>query len=188
MVARGAGEAPLLGSLRRVTPQRGVRLSRSLVWVAAGAGSLHAAASLYWALGGQWLLPTVGQWAVDAAAGSPVAAGAGLGLVALVKLLAATVPVAAAYGRAPRPRLWRAVSWAGGLLLVVYGGVNAVVSNAVLLGVIRPEGGYDAEAMRGHAHLWDPLFLLWGGALVLSLALSREPTARGRGRGRCSAT
>ncbi|WP_299033873.1 DUF3995 domain-containing protein [uncultured Pseudokineococcus sp.] len=156
-----------------MTSRRRLRLSRSLVWLAAAAGVLHAAASLYWALGGQWLLATVGQWAVEASARSPAVAGAGLGLVALVKLLAATVPVAVAYGRVSRPRPWRAVSWAGGLLLVAYGGVNVVVSNAVLLGAIRPDGGYDAEAMRGHAHLWDPLFLLWGGALVLSLGLSR---------------
>jgi hypothetical protein len=45
---------------------------------------------------------------------------------------------------------------------------------AVLAGVIRPEGGDDADAMMQHAYLWDPLFLLWGGALVLSLRLSRR--------------
>jgi hypothetical protein len=138
----------------------------------------HAGFSLYWAAGGQRLLSTVGQWAVDLSDGSRLAAGAGLGVIALVKLLAAVIPVGVAYGRVPGRRLWRGVSWVGGLLLVAYGGVNVVVSNAVLMGAIRPEGGYDADAMTGHAYLWDPLFLLWGSALVLSLWLSRK-TATG---------
>ncbi len=94
--------------------------------------------------------------------------------MAAAKLLGATIPIAAAYGRMPWPRFWRGISGAGGLLLVAYGGVNTVVALAVLAGKIRPEGGYDANAMMGHAYLWDPLFLLWGGALVLSLWLSRR--------------
>lgn len=114
---------------------------------------------------------------MDVSAERPLAAGITLGLVATVKLLGATIPVGVAYGRLPWPRLWRGVSWAGGLLLVVYGGINTIVALGVLAGVIRPEGGYDAVAMMGHAYLWDPLFLLWGGALVLSLWLSR-PTFR----------
>lgn len=138
---------------------------------------VHAGFSLYWALGGRWLLATVGQWAVDLSGRAPLAAGAALGLVALVKLSAAVIPVAVAYDRIPGRRVWRAVSWAGGLLLVFYGGINAVVSNVVLLGVVQPEGGYDRQAMQGHAFLWDPLFALWGGALVLSLWLTRPNAA-----------
>ncbi len=149
-------------------------LSRPLVWLAGVAGITHAAFSLYWALGGQRLLATVGQWAVDLSADAPLKAGAALGLIALIKVVAAVVPIAVAYERIPGRRPWRAVSWAGGSLLVVYGGVNVVVSNAVLLGVLDPDGGYDPVAMKGHAYLWDPLFLLWGGALVLSLWLSRR--------------
>ncbi len=84
------------------------------------------------------------------------------------------IPVGVAYWRVPWPRFWRAVSWVGGLLLVVYGGVNTVVSGAVLTGVIRPTGGYDVDAMIGHAWLWDPLFLVWGATLVLSLWYSRK--------------
>jgi hypothetical protein len=158
-----------------------------LVSVAGVAGVLHAAASLYWALGGQWLLATVGQWAVDLSAEAPITAGIALGLIALLKLLAATIPVGVAYGTVPGARFWRAVSWAGGLFLVAYGGLNTVVSAAVLGGLIRPDGGYDPEAMRGHAYLWDPLFLIWGTALVLSLWLSRPqdgsaPTTAARER------
>lgn len=135
-------------------------MSRALVWAAGLAGAVHAGFSLYWAVGGRWLLATVGQWAVDLSTKAPLTAGIGLGIVAVVKLLAATIPVGVAYGRVPRPRLWRGISWVGGLLLVAYGGINTIVAQAVLAGMVRPEGGYDADAMMGHAYLWDPLFLL----------------------------
>ena len=152
-------------------------MSRALVWTAGLAGAVHAGFSLYWALGGRWLLATVGQWAMDLADRSPQATAIALGLVAAAKLLGAVIPIGVAYGRMPWPRLWRGFSWVGGLLLVGYGGVNTVVAIAVLAGVIRPEGGYDPDAMIGHAVLWDPLFLLWGGALVLSLWFSRRPAS-----------
>lgn len=167
-------------SLTAVRLRERPRLSRLLVWVAGATGVLHAAASLFWALGGRWLLATVGQWAVDLSARAPLMAGVTLGFVALVKLLAATVPIGVAYGKVPGRRFWRAISWVGGLLLVVYGGINTVVSAAVLGGLVRPEGGYDLDAMRGHAYLWDPLFFLWGSTLVLSLWFSRQTSRRAR--------
>lgn len=140
--------------------------------IACAAGLLHAASSLYWALGGRVLLPTVGQWAVDVVERSPVEAAVLLGLIGLVKATAAAVPVAAAYGRIPGMRIWRSISWVGGVFLILYGGVNVAASGAVLLGIIRPDGGYDESAMIGHALLWDPLFLLWGAALVAWLRFS----------------
>ncbi|ACL41359.1 conserved hypothetical protein [Pseudarthrobacter chlorophenolicus A6] len=157
-----------------MTSGRSLAVSRSLVWVAGVAGTVHAAFSAYWAAGGQWLLATVGTWAVDLSADAPLEAGLALAGIAVVKLLAAAIPVGAAYGRVPWPGLWRRVAWCGGSFLVVYGGVNAAVSSAVLAGLIRPDGGYDRAAMMGHAWLWDPLFFVWGAALVLSLWFSRD--------------
>lgn len=55
---------------------------------------------------------------------------------------------------------------------MLYGGANVAVSNAVLLGLIRPSGGYDTSATLGHAFLWGPLFALWGVALTTWLLLS----------------
>lgn len=164
-----------------MTPDRKLPLSRFLVWVAGVAGTVHAGFSAYWALGGQWFLATVGQWAVELSRDAPLEAGIVLSAVAVVKLLAAVIPVGVAYGGVPWPRFWRAVSWAGGSLLIVYGGVNTVVSGAVLAGAIRPAGGYDVDAMIGHAWLWDPLFFIWGTALVLSLWYSRRNPARTSG-------
>ena len=43
------------------------RHGAGFLWVACGLGLVHAAFSLYWALGGQWLLATVGRFAVQAA-------------------------------------------------------------------------------------------------------------------------
>ena len=149
------------------------RRSLTLVWLAAAVGLVHAAASVYWAAGGRWLLASVGQWAVDLTTNAPDSAAAVLGVVALVKVLAALIPVAVAHARMPWPRWWRAISWVGGSFLVLYGGLNIVVSAAVLTGIVRPDGGYDPVAMKGHAFLWDPLFFLWGLFLVGSLWWSR---------------
>jgi Protein of unknown function (DUF3995) len=146
------------------------------VLVACAVGLVHAGFSLYWALGGRWLLPTVGTWAVDAVDRSAAQAGLLLGSVAAVKALAAVIPVAVAHDRLPWTRFWRGVCWVGGSFLVVYGGVNVVVSGVVLLGVVTPDGGYDREAMIGHALLWDPLFAIWGAALLVWLRLSSATT------------
>ena len=50
-------------------------MGRIALWLAAVVGVLHGLFSLYWALGGRWLLDTVGAWAVDLADDAPVAAG-----------------------------------------------------------------------------------------------------------------
>ncbi|WP_454083366.1 DUF3995 domain-containing protein [Georgenia sp. Marseille-Q6866] len=133
-----------------VPPAAG-RAARSWLWVACVAGLVHAAFSAYWAFGGEWLLETVGQWAVDLRRSSPVAAAWGLAGIALVKSFAALVPVAVYQGRLSGRRFWRALSWAGGAGLLVYGGVNVVVSNVVL--ATRDPAEYDRAAMVGHA-LW----------------------------------
>src|SRR5215204_2894969 len=80
-------------SLPRVLPRRRLALSRALTWLAGLAGAVHAGFSLYWALGGQWLLATVGQWAVNLSAEAPLTTGLVLGIVASAKLLAAAIPI-----------------------------------------------------------------------------------------------
>lgn len=154
-------------------------LSRWCIWTACAAGLVHAAFSLYWAVGGQWLLDTVGRWAVQQSALAPRRTGLILALVGLAKIAAALLPVALAYNRLRGPRFWRAACWAGAVLLVLYGGANTAVSHAVLSGLVRPDTGYDRAAMIGHAWLWDPLFLLWGAALLGYLLLSRTGAAAG---------
>nr|BFE56093.1 DUF3995 domain-containing protein [Dactylosporangium thailandense] len=143
---------------------------------AAAAGLVHAGFSLYWALGGRRLLPTVGQWAVTAAREAPVTAGLVLVAVAAVKCVVVAVPLVAAGRPLPRPGVWRAFAWLAAVVLTGYGALNSVVAWLVLGGALRPEGGFDRQAMIGHAYLWDPLFLVWG--LLLGAGL----LAGGRGR------
>lgn len=155
-----------------MTPHRAL----AWVWVAAAAGLLHAGFSAYWAAGGGLLLDTVGEWAVELRDSAPGAAAAGLGAIALLKAIAAVLPVAVAYGRIPRPAVWRVLSWLGAVGLVLYGGANTVISNMVLAGVLG-SGDHNRAAMVGHAWLWDPLFLVWGGSLLIHLWRSRRGRA-----------
>lgn len=150
------------------------RVARAAVLVAAVAGLLHAASSSSWALGSRWLLPTVGGWAVEAGERDPVGSGLLLGGIGAVKTVAALLPLGLDRGRVGWAPFWRTVCWVGGAFLVVYASVTIAVSVAVLFGMIRPEGGHDEAAMIGHAFLWDPLFLVWGLALLLWLLASRR--------------
>lgn len=151
------------------------RVARVAVLVAFTAGMVHAMSSLYWAFGGRWLLPTVGQWAVRAVEDAPIHAGLLLGATGIIKGAAAVIPVGVEWRVVPWAPFWRVVCWVGGVALIAYGGVNVVVSGAVLLGVIRVKGGFDDDAMVGHALLWDPLFVIWGVALVVWLRASTAP-------------
>ena len=149
---------------------------RDLTWFTAAAvlGTAHAAASLYWAIGGDFLAGTVGAWAVAWRAGSPAAAGLTLGAIGLAKLAGAWVPWAAARTGGPRGAL-RVLCWLGAGLLVAYGLANSVAANVVLTGILGPVD--DVVATRGHAWLWDPLFLAWGLTLAVGLWRTRRRPA-----------
>ena len=155
-------------------PSHGDRAARRAVMVAGVAGTLHALASLYWALGGTWLLATLGARVLEAFAGLEWV----LLPVAVVKLTGAWVPVVLHQRQWPHARFWRPVCWVGAGVLIAWGGSNTMVGQVVLAGVLQPEGGYDRAAMIGHAWLWDPLFLLWGAALAVGLWLSRPTPER----------
>jgi Protein of unknown function (DUF3995) len=142
------------------------------VQVACVIGLIHAGFSLYWALGGRWLLDTVGQWATNLASQSPRAVFAALAFIAVLKATAAIIPMLNASGTLPFARLWRGLSWVGGIFLVLYGGLNTLVAWLVLSGLIQSD--FDRISMVGHAAIWDPLFFLWGVFLTLHLLLSRN--------------
>ncbi|GAA5513324.1 hypothetical protein Dcar01_02057 [Deinococcus carri] len=149
------------------------------VWIACLLGLIHAAFSLYWAGGGRWLLNTVGQWAVELGQQAPRQAFWLLLLIALFKAAAAIIPLLNTRGRLPWPRLWRGISWVGGIFLILYGGANTLTAWAVLAGVIRTES-FDRASLAGHAALWDPLFFLWGLFLTLHLFQTRRGNASSR--------
>ncbi|MFW6775028.1 DUF3995 domain-containing protein [Nocardioides sp. CPCC 205120] len=152
--------------------------SRNGWLVAAGAaGLVHAAFSAYWALGGTWLLGTVGRWAVEWTREAPAGAGVVLATVAAVKVAGAVVPLLVEAGRLPGRRAWRGLSWAGAVVLVGYGTANAVGAWLVLTG-LAGSGGGDRTALLGHAVLWDPLFALWGALLATGLWTTRDDARR----------
>lgn len=137
---------------------------------AAVLGLVHAGFSFYWAAGGTLLVSSLGTDLVERFRGREWV----LVPIGVVKAIAAVAPLA--FGRRGWPvrRVTRLVCWAGAVLLMAWGGLNTIVGNLVLAGVIRPDSGYDHAGMVGHAYLWDPLFLVWGLALAAGLLDSRD--------------
>ncbi len=141
-----------------------MRSSRGF-FAAAVFGAIHAGFSLYWSVGGTFLLSSLGISLVETFDERRWI----LAPIGIFKLLAALAPMVLAFHGWPVRRLSRVTCWLGSLVLMGWGGLNTVVGNLVLAGVIRPTGGYDLQGMLGHAYLWDPLFLLWGLALAYGL-------------------
>lgn len=144
---------------------------------AAAVGVLYAAVSAYWGLGGTAWLDTVGgAFQREAHSGSPGLVVV-VWLTVLVKLAVAGLGVAAvdrgrrlSFGRRRRVRL---AAWAAAVILSLYGGVLSIVGWLLQLGVIAAAAHANHRALRWHAFLWDPWFLVWG--LLLVFALSRPP-------------
>lgn len=156
-------------------PLRGVPDgSTALLWCAGGVALVHAGFSAYWALGGRWLLRTVGAWAVDLVHRAPLVSGVVLGLVAVAKVAGAAVPLLVESGRLRGRTVWRRLELLGAVVLVGYGALNVAAGWAVLGGVLHSSGGYDRAAELGHAALWDPLFLVWGVLLAAGLRATRR--------------
>ncbi|OAB88951.1 hypothetical protein AWH69_04085 [Janibacter melonis] len=144
--------------------------ARGWLVLAALVGTVHAIFSLYWAIGGDWLLETLGERIVTTFADMRWV----LVPVGLVKLVAALAPLGLDRRGWPLRPLTRGLAWLGAAVLVVWGGLNTLVGQLVLAGAIQPDGGYDRPGMIGHAWLWDPLFLLWGLALLVHLVVTRR--------------
>lgn len=136
--------------------------------VAAVAGAIHALFSVYWGLGGEVLLATVGDIA-DGFEGR----GWLLVLIGFAKGAAALVPLVLFLRYRPIPGALRGAMWAGAAVLVLWGGVNTATSALLAVGVLPTPETYDRTATLGHALVWDPLFLAWGLALGAGLRASR---------------
>ncbi|CAM3510154.1 DUF3995 domain-containing protein [Tsukamurella ocularis] len=146
-----------------------VDLARGGFVAAAVAGVVHALFSVYWGLGGDVLLDTVGEVA-DAFAGRRRL----LCVVGIAKGAAAVVPLVIFLRCRRIPCVLRGAMWAGAGVLVLWGAVNTVSSALLAAGILaRAPETYDRTATLGHALLWDPLFLVWGLALVAGLWATR---------------
>ncbi|MFY9934616.1 MAG: DUF3995 domain-containing protein [Streptosporangiaceae bacterium] len=153
------------------------------------AGLAYAAISVYWAAGGGWLLNTVGiSLSQPGQAGHLAVWGA-----AAVKAVAALLPLLA-IGVWPRTvngglrRLARVLAWIETAILTGYGLILTATGLLVQAGVITPAAYADRLALKWHAYLWDPWFLIWGIFVFLALWRSRPPShdhLPGRATGQC---
>jgi len=155
-------------------------------WAARAAflvGLAYGALSVYWGLGGVWLLDTVsGALAQEVRSGT-----AGIALVAAawggatLKLIAAVLPLLAARTEselAATAQTWhpwfRRMAWLEAAILISYGLVLTAVGLLVQSGLLAAAPDADRRALAWHAFLWDPWFLVWGLLVALALQLTRE--------------
>lgn len=134
-------------------------------------GTVHAAFSGYWAAGGRWMLGTVGAWATEWVDTEPTTARSVLLGLTLFKLAAAVLPLLAYLGRVPLRRAIFALSWAGSILLILWGGLSFVGAAVGL--VLTSE---NQHVKLGHL-FFDGLYVLWGAALLAGLRAT--PYVRG---------
>jgi hypothetical protein len=161
---------------QRRTAASGLRLAQA----ASVAGLAYAAISVYWALGGTWLLDTVGgTLGQQGRAGNPGIVLA-VWAAAVLKIIGAIVPLAAA-GVTPGPatttrrRQMRILAWVEAAILTIYGLALTGAGLLVQSGAIAPPASADHRALAWHAYLWDPWFLLWGALVTAALVRSRQP-------------
>ncbi len=99
----------------------------------------------------------------------------------LLKLLAAILGLVVVFGRpalaAAQRRLAQRMAWTAALILILYGGVLSITGWLVQLDIVSPAANADHKALRWHAYLWDPWFLVWGLLLAAGLACSRQSRA-----------
>ena len=141
-------------------------------------GLAYAAISVYWAAGGRSLLNTVGISLSRPGQAGHLAALLAVWGAAGVKAVAAVLPLLA-IGVWPRTangglrRLTRMLTWVEAAILTGYGLVLTASGLLVQAGVIKAAADADRLALKWHAYLWDPWFLIWGIFVFLALWRSR---------------
>lgn len=182
--ARTAATNPLSGNTDQVRRSPSSSRHQAAWWCATAAAVLgvgYAAVSLVWALGGTWLLDTVGGGLAEGGRnGSPLVIGA-LWAAILLKLVAAVLPLIAVDPRLIE-RLRRPVRLLTGIeaaILTGYGAVLTTVGLLVQADIITASADADHWALAWHAFLWDPWFAAWGILVALALFLSRRHSTRG---------
>jgi hypothetical protein len=146
-------------------------------------GLAYAAISVYWAVGGRWLLNTVGISLSQRGQAGHLAALLAVWGAAAVKAVAALLPLLAV-GVWPRTangglrRLARVLTWIEAAILTGYGLILTASGLLVQAGVIKAAANADRLALKWHAYLWDPWFLIWGIFVFLALWRSR-PASQG---------
>ena len=153
-------------------------------WAAAAAyaagilGLLYAGVSAYWGAGGTGLRETIGGGLEREGRAGTTGVLVIVWITVALKLAASTIGVLAVVpprGLSGRTYTWvRRGAWLAALVLTVYGGVLTLIGLLVQADVVHRSATADQTALRWHAFLWDPWFLLWGLLLATALTLSRR--------------
>jgi hypothetical protein len=138
-------------------------------------GLLYAAVSVYWGLGGSWLVNTVGGSLARLGRACDATVIAAVWAAAVLKLVAAVVPLLTVsdLDNARLKRAARVLAWIAAVILTAYGAVLTAVGLLVQADVIHSSATADHRALAWHAYLWDPWFLLWGLLILTALMRSR---------------
>ena len=174
MAEAGFTHAAAAGIPHSATSRRG--MLPALAGLAVGLA--YAAIIVYWAVGGRWLLNTVGISLSQPGQAGHLAALLAVWGAAAVKAVAAVLPLLA-IGVWPRTangglrRMARVLTWIEAAILVGYGLVLTASGLLVQAGVIEAVAHADRLALKWHAYLWDPWFLIWGIFVFLALWRSR---------------
>jgi Protein of unknown function (DUF3995) len=140
-------------------------------------GVAYALVSAYWGLGGHHLLDTVGGGLEREGRAHNALLLVVVWVSVVLKLVAAGVGLLASSRAAEPAPAWhrpaRAIAWTAAVILAVYGGLLTIVGLLVQAGIIAESSSADERALRWHAYLWDPWFLIWGVLMLAALRWSR---------------
>ena len=145
-------------------------------WAAFAVGLLYAAISVYWGLGGSWLLDTVGASLAPSDRSASAAVVLAVCCVVGLMVIAAVLPLLAVGAGAARVRLRyliRALACAEAAILTVYGLNSPALGLLVQAGLIGTPANADHRALAWHAYLWGPWLLVWGVLVTAALFRSR---------------
>ena len=120
------------------------------------AGSVHALFSLYWGLGGEAGLITVGSWVFTLSAQFGIWINIVLLIIGVFKFLATIVPLTLTNHFDKKIYI---ISTIGSIFLMIYGGLNMIIGILKMCKIIESHNYFTTF---GQAFVWDPLFLLWG--------------------------
>lgn len=148
--------------------------------MALAVGLLYTAVSVYWGLGGMWLLDTIGGSLEKLGRAGNTSVILAVWAAVALKLIAAVLPLLA-LRRLTGPA-WNRTVWvlagAAAAVLTIYGLVLTAVGLLVQAGVIHSPATADHRAQTWHTYLWDPWFLVWGLLAAAALMRSRHPRSR----------
>jgi Protein of unknown function (DUF3995) len=164
---------PITSAKDGPSPERkGLRLAQAACFV----GLLYAAVSVYWGLGGTWLVDTVGGSLEQQGRAGNASVILAAWAAAILKTIAAVLPLLA-IRRLTSPvwnrNVW-ALAWIEAVVLTIYGLVLTAVGLLVQADVIHASATADHQALAWHAYLWDPWFLIWGLLVASALLLGRH--------------